>query len=547
MIVVILAFVFSLLMALVLVPVLANVARKIGLVDHPDTQRKLHSDSIPMVGGIALFVSVVVTASLGIYFGSKYQDFFILKAKSFLGWIPVDFGRRMINLDPNYQGLVGLLVGSSILLVVGILDDRFGLRGRQKLLGQFVATTALILFGYHFDSVTLGSEIPIDLGLFSTLFVYAWVIAAINAVNLLDGADGIASSIGIVMSLALALMAVFSGQMVAAILAISVAGALLGFLRFNFPPAKVYLGDSGSMLIGFVLGALAIHCGYKENTLIAFFAPIALLAIPFIDTAAAIIRRQLTGRSIFSTDRGHLHHSLMKRGYSAKMSLLWVLLFCSTTAAGSVLSLVNQDSRYAMVSIAIVILVMIGCKIFGVAEFQLLTRNAASLAKSIFHVTTNSKPDVQQSSVHVQGSRDWQQEWKLLCEFADKHRIMQVTMDVNAPWMHESFHATRKRADAPRGGIHEWCSEIPLIAAGRVFGRIEIVENANAKGTHHQIISEALVVAGEIETSLVATNLELVCMADLPASNEEYPQPRPTPPSQPLDPDFPGTTPSNPV
>lgn len=508
MIVVILAFIVSLVIALVLVPGLAKFARQIGLVDHPDNKRKLHADAIPMVGGIALFISVAVTSTVAIYFGIKYRDFFIASAQSWLSWLPIDFGRRVIKLEPNYQGLVGLLVGSSILLAVGFLDDRFGIRGRQKLVGQFIATTALIFFGYHFDSVTLGNDLPIELGLFSVLFVYAWVIAAVNAVNLLDGADGIASAIGIVMSLALAVMAVFSGQMVAAIIAVSVAGALLGFLRFNFPPAKVYLGDTGSMLIGFILGALAIHCGYKENYAYAFFTPVALLAIPFIDTAAAIIRRRLTGRSIFATDRGHLHHSLMKRGYSAKISLLWVLLLCTTTAAGSVLSLINNDNGYAMVSIAIVIFVMIGCKIFGVAEFQLLSRKATSLTKSIFQFS-KSRPEVLQSAVHVQGSRDWQDEWLALCEFADRHGIMELTLDVNAPWMHESFHATRKRADVSRGGIHEWYSEVPLIAAGRVFGRIEIIDNADDSRPHREILQDVLGVASNIERMLTDPNFEM--------------------------------------
>lgn len=551
MLVVILAFVFSLLLALALVPGLAKFARQIGLVDHPDNKRKLHNESIPMVGGIALFISVVVTASLALYIGITFKDIFIPKGNAALQAalqavrMPVDFERRVINLDPNYQGLLGLVVGSSILLVVGFLDDRFGLRGRQKLIGQFIATTALILFGYHFDSVTLGNKIAIDLGLFSILFVYAWVIAAINSVNLLDGADGIAASIGIVMSLALALMAIFNGQMVAAIIAVSVAGALLGFLRFNFPPAKVYLGDTGSMLIGFVLGALAIHCGYKENYAYAFFAPIALLAIPFIDTAAAIIRRRLTGRSIFAVDRGHLHHSLMKRGYSAKTSLLWVLLLCTTTAAGSVLSLVNRDNSYAMVSIAIVIFVMIGCKIFGVAEFQLLTRKAGSFAKSIFHITTNTpKPDVQQSSVHVQGNRDWQEDWKVVCNFADKHGIMQVTMDVNAPWMHESFHATRKRAGIPRGGNHEWSTEIPLIAGGRVFGRVEIVENADNHNSHHEIIKEALAVAAGIEMSLIKSSFGLVCNEDGSADGEDTDPPHLQPQAIRTDTEYPGNSPS---
>ena len=547
MIVVILAFVFSFLISLMLVPALAKLARRTGLVDHPDNKRKLHAESIPMVGGIALFISVLVTASAAIYFGKTYQPFLLSLETSWLGWMTPDASPWVVKFQPDgLRNLLGLLVGSTILVGVGILDDRYGIRGRQKLIGQFIATTALIIGGFHFDRVVvMGFEI--EFGVFSVLFVYAWVIAAINSVNLLDGADGIASTIGIVMSLALTVMAITinPAQIVNAILAVTVAGALLGFLRYNFPPAKVYLGDTGSMLIGFVLGALAILCSFKQNYTYAFFAPIALLAIPFIDTAAAIIRRRLTGRSIFAVDRGHLHHSLMKRGYSPTISLLWVFLLCSTTAAGGVLSLINHESNYAMVSIVIVVFVMVGCKIFGVAEFQLVSRKAGSLAKSVFHLTSKTKPDVALSSVHVQGSRDWHEEWTMLCEFADRHGIIEVTLDVNAPWMHESFHATRKRANVPRGGNHEWYSEIPLIAAGRVFGRVEIVDNADNERPHHLIIKEALKVISEIEALLVKPDFNLVHGSGEPTDDppdSQRPAPSLTQQKCPKDTESPGKT-----
>ena len=229
------------------------------------------------------------------------------------------------------------------------------------------------------------------------------MLAAINSVNLLDGADGMAGTVGVVMSLALCVMAIYGGYWLTALISVSMAGALIGFLRFNFPPAKVYLGDAGSMLIGFVLSALAIRCAFKQNSMLAFFAPLALLAIPFLDTTAAIIRRRLTGRSIFEVDRGHLHHSLMKRGYSPRVSLLWVALLCTTTAAGSVLSFLNHSPAYALASILIVVVVMIVCKVFGVAESQLISRRASTIAKSFLQTLSTNGLNYQQSSVHVQG------------------------------------------------------------------------------------------------------------------------------------------------
>lgn len=502
MIVVILAFIVSAICVLVGVPLLAKLARKTGMVDHPDDKRKLHTDSIPMVGGIAIFLTMVVIVPVAMFLGIQYQPFFISLGNDLLGWLPINFERRVITIHPDdLSQLSGLMIGSSILVVVGVLDDRFGIRGRQKLLGQFLAATALIVFGYHFDKIIIAG-ITVNFDVFSVLFVYAWVLAAINSVNLLDGADGVAGTIGIVMCFAISVMAIYQGMMITAIIAVSMAGALLGFLRYNFPPAKVYLGDTGSMLIGFVLSALAIRCTFKQHSAYAFFAPVALLAIPFIDTGAAIIRRRLTGRSIFAVDRGHLHHTLMKRGYSPRISLLWVALLCTTTAAGGVLSLLYRQSEYALVSIAIVVIVMIGCRIFGLAEYQLISRKATTVAKSFFQMASNSRPEVRQSSVHVQGSRDWQEHWKGLCEFADSCGLIEITLDLNAPWLHESFHATRRRSDIPKGDNHEWYSQIPLITDGRLFGRVEIVGSGKSDESHREIIKRIFAVTAEIESSL---------------------------------------------
>src|SRR5437868_2212657 len=146
-----------------------------------------------------------------------------------------------------------------------------------------------------------------------TLFL---LLGAIGSLNLIDGMDGLLSTVGVLVSLAVAGMAVMGGHWLAACAAVALAGALLGFLRYNFPPATIFLGDSGSMLIGLVLGVLAIKSALKTPTTVALMAPAVLLTIPIFDTFAAILRRKLTGRSIYSTDRGHLHHCLLSRGLS---------------------------------------------------------------------------------------------------------------------------------------------------------------------------------------------------------------------------------------
>lgn len=503
MIVVILAFVVATLLTLAVVPLLARFARVVGLLDMPDNKRKLHRQPIPLVGGLAIFLAATVTASCCIYWGLAHSLYFSELSEYLLSWIPVNFERRRIRMHPDdYVELLGLLTGCCVIVLVGVLDDRFAIRGRQKLLGQVIASTVLIACGYHFEKVSMaGYEFKLDT--FSVIFVYGWMLAATNSVNLLDGADGVAATIGIVMSVAMAAMAVFQGQMVDAIIAIAVTGGLLGFLRYNFPPAKVYLGDTGSMLLGFVLGALAIRCTFKQNSAFAFFAPLALLAIPLIDTTAAIVRRRLTGRSIFSVDRGHLHHSLSKRGYGPRVSLIWVGLLCATTAAGGVLSLVFEEAEYAIVSIVIACVVMLFSRVFGNAELELVSRKARSLSRSLFKINLDRfVPDDKKEAVHVQGSGDWQAAWYKLRDFAQERGIIVLILDLNAPWLHESFHATWKRSDVSRGGNHEWYAQVPLVAEGRFFGRIEIIHPGGEAVSHRETILATMELGKELESQM---------------------------------------------
>ncbi len=500
-------FIASLLISLYLIPIFSRKAHAAGLVDNPDKLRKLHKQPIPMVGGLAIFctVSIIIFSILALW---SLNPSFIArvdgKIAALLGYPRDYFALRRIS-SRDISQYVGLFSGALVLLLVGLLDDRFGIRGRQKLFGQFLATTVLIMFGYKFEQLeAVGFSIPLQT--FSVFFVYGWVIASVNSVNLLDGADGIAATIGIVMSFALAVMSLSQGKIIDGILAMSIAGSLIGFFRFNFPPAKVYLGDSGSMLIGFLLSALAIRCTFKQNSFYAFLAPIALLSIPFIDTGAAIVRRRLTGRSIFAVDRGHLHHTLMKKGYSPRVSLMWVALLCTMSAAGGTLSLVLRQAEYAVVAIVFVIAVMILCRIFGVAEYELVMNRAYSFARRLSQFKSDpsnpAKAQVQ-SSVHVQGNRQWGDTWQQFCDFSDKHQLNKLTLDVNAPWLHESYHATVRSREKIKEASDLWKSVIPLLVDGRVFGSVEIQCSKDSQFSHHQTITALMALTTDLEQEIL--------------------------------------------
>ena len=397
------AFIVALILTLYGMPLAKRVARRVGLVDMPDDTRKLHRGAIPLAGGLVVFTCAVV--GIGVAF------FYI--------WMsPDDYPRTLANIANEKTQLLGLLGGSFVILLVGLIDDRFGLRGRQKLVGQFIAATVLVVCGLTFDEFEIFGE-KRGFGIFTVFVVYAWMLGATNSVNLLDGADGFATTIGIVISSAMSIMAWWQGSPFDAAICAALAGTLVGFLIFNFPPASVFLGDSGSMLIGFVLAAMAIQCSFKQATAYAFFAPVALLAIPFLDTFAAILRRRLTGRSIYQTDRGHLHHALLKRGLSPRALLLWVGLLSLTTATGGVLSVLTQQSEFAIVAILIVVVFLVAGRIFGFGEFQLVSNRIRSITRSMILPKRKNQKKHVDTTVQIQGTRDWNSFWQALQEISN--------------------------------------------------------------------------------------------------------------------------------
>jgi UDP-GlcNAc:undecaprenyl-phosphate GlcNAc-1-phosphate transferase len=434
----------------------------VGLVDKPDSLRKLHEHPIPLVGGIAIFAATVfvVTASIG-----GFSDWLAPNAQNGLAFETKHFG---------------LLAAGSLILLIGVLDDRYKVRGRFKLLGQVGVATILIASGYFFEKIQVGAQ-TIHFGVFAVVIVYFWILGSINSVNLLDGADGFAGTLGFVVSLAIAAMAFLGRETgVEAVIAASLAGAIGGFLCFNLPPAKVYLGDGGSMLIGMVLGALAISTALKEQTLYAFMAPIALLSVPILDSAVAIIRRQMTGRGIYAVDRGHLHHRLLGQGLSPKMAVVWMFVLCGTTAMGGVLSFATRQSEFAVAAVVLVVVFLVAGKIFGFAEFSMVSARARRFTLGALGLRSRTGLGSYEE-FQLQGTRDWGRLFLAAQEYAEVQGLDKLKIDVNAPWIHESYHAVWKsKLTKLTESQDEWSAQFPLILEGRVFGRVEIFSHHNA-------------------------------------------------------------------
>jgi UDP-GlcNAc:undecaprenyl-phosphate GlcNAc-1-phosphate transferase len=442
-------FAISFLGNLLLTPCVRALAGRWGLVDRPDGRRKMHGRPTPVAGGLALLASTLLALPA-----------LLLAPESV----------RLMFMD-QAEPLLGLLVAAVVICGVGVLDDYGLLRGRHKVLGQLVAIAIVIGSGVTVQRIQLFNW-DLDLGLLAWPFTAFLLLGAMNSLNLLDGMDGMLSCVGLIVLSAFAAMAVQSGHLPSALIAVALVGSLAGFLRYNFPPASIFLGDCGSMLIGLVVGVLAIRCSLKGPATVALAAPLATLTIPILDTTAAIVRRKLTGRSLYTSDRGHLHHCLLDRGLSIPSVLFLVSFFCLFCVLGALGSVALRNELIAVVTAAAVVGILVGVRLFGYAEFLLARDRLLATASSFLQIRANGQTHA--TEVRLQGSVQWKEIWSRFTACAGEFNLQTIRLDLNAPFIHEGYHARWHRPDEESETPNVWFTEIPLMARGQVVGRLEV-------------------------------------------------------------------------
>jgi UDP-GlcNAc:undecaprenyl-phosphate GlcNAc-1-phosphate transferase len=264
-----------------------------------------------------------------------------------------------------------------------------------------------------------------------------------------------------------------------AIVCFAVAGSLVGFLRYNVAPARIYLGDTGSMLLGLVIAAVAIDCSIKQQAAFALSVPLAICAIPILDAAAALVRRVTTGQSVFAPDRGHLHHALMLRGWSVSRTVAFIASLTALTSAGALLSYFTGNDIYALAITAGMFITLAAARVFGHAEVALLASRSRSLVRGFVQRTARRPTTDSESAVQLQGTRKWQTVWSALREAAPLYNVAGLTLQVNIPRLHESFYATWKRSDAANGE-DTWKLAIPLAYDGQSIGKLSLSGSAGS-------------------------------------------------------------------
>lgn len=315
----IVCFVLSILMT----PLIKKLAFLIGATDRPN-QRKVHQKVMPRLGGLAIFIS---------------------------------FLAGMVLLRPEFQASVAILIGCLIIVITGICDDLFELPARVKLLGQLAASVTVVFLGdlqVGFINLPLGGQL--QFGLLSIPLTILWIVGITNAINLIDGLDGLAAGVSSIALITISGMAMIQGNLYVVAVGLVVLASTLGFLFYNFHPASIFMGDTGALFLGFIISVLSL-LGFKNVTFISFVIPVIILGVPISDTFFAILRRIIHKKPLSAPDKSHLHHCMLRLGYTHRQTVL--LIYAMAAFLGLVAVIYSQARLGGALFLMAVVIVMI--------------------------------------------------------------------------------------------------------------------------------------------------------------------------------------------
>jgi UDP-GlcNAc:undecaprenyl-phosphate/decaprenyl-phosphate GlcNAc-1-phosphate transferase len=320
----------AVLLCMLLTPVVRALSTKLGVVDAPDGGRKLHQISVPRTGGVAIpFVA---------------------------GWVDPGIDRDVLARN---------LIPAGLVFLVGLVDDICSLRSYQKLAGQVVAAILAYALGLQITGVAGLTFDPV----LSFVLTVCWLVGCANAFNLIDGVDGLAAGVGVVATSTMFVAAILQNNPSLAIATLPLAGALIGFLRYNFNPASIFLGDSGSLLIGFLLGSYGIVWSQKSATLLGLTAPCMALALPLFDVGLSVTRRFLRRQPIFTPDRGHIHHRLLEAGFSPRHTALFLYSVCAGAAIFSLVQTTAEGRYSGLIVLGFAVMATFAVRLLRYEEF----------------------------------------------------------------------------------------------------------------------------------------------------------------------------------
>lgn len=329
----------SFIVSIITTPIVKELAHKVGAVDDPkkdrDPGRRMHSRPVPRMGGLAIFLGFLVSVLL------------------------------FAQLDRQVKGM---LLGAVVIVVLGIFDDIYDLRATFKFAVQIAAALVAVLSGNEIQTLSnpnvFSSNLYWDLGWLAIPVSVLWIVAITNAVNLIDGLDGLACGVSSISSMTLLVIALIVGERQTPILVAALVGGCLGFLPYNLNPAQIFMGDTGSTFLGFALGVISIQGLFKLYTIISFVVPFLMLGLPIFDTAFAFIRRIAHGQSPMHPDRSHVHHRLIDMGFSQKQAVAILYIISAILGLSAVVLTTSGPLRAMLVLMALCVAGGVAMRIF---------------------------------------------------------------------------------------------------------------------------------------------------------------------------------------
>ena len=346
------AFLLAFIITFMATPYTIKIAQKVGAVDIPKDKRRMHKKAMPKFGGPAVILGFLVSV------------IYLLIVMSMEKTI------NLFGIEEYGKKLLGMFLGIVIISITCVIDDIKTIKPVIKLVGQVLAAIVVVSFGIRIDDIVppfITSQIGQEI--FSIILTIGWIVGVTNAINLIDGLDGLSSGISVISSISLLIIFVLNGSpLVSILLVTALAGALVGFLPFNFAPAKTFIGDTGSNFLGFSLSIISILGVAKTYTIAVIVLPLIVLGLPIFDTLWAIVRRIIKGKSIkaiFKADKGHMHHRLVRKGFSQKQAVL--ILYGISATFGIFAVILLESGIWKALSFLLMVIVALG---LGYKNFQ---------------------------------------------------------------------------------------------------------------------------------------------------------------------------------
>ena len=391
-------------LALLATPVVIRLARRVGALDHGSV-RGVHKQPMPRIGGVAIFFAAMCMITSVLFLDNR-------------------IGQTFQRVHLQLSTLLGVSV---FVFLVGLIDDLRGLPAKIKLLVEIVAAGVLCHVGIEITALEITNGYVIHLGPLACPLTVLWIVGITNAVNLTDGLDGLAAGVSAVACAVIAIFAIYSQLSIMAVIMLALLGGLCGFLFYNFNPAKTFMGDCGSLFVGFMIASSSVMCMTKSSAMVGLALPILALGIPIFDTFFAMLRRFLERRSLFAPDRSHFHHKLIDLGLTQRHAVTFIYAATAGAAGLGLFMLVRRDTGAVVVFVCTLLLLALLFRVVGAVRFR-----ATLLGLQVTYASARQRKreqrtfeDLQLSFRRVRNEGEW---WSVVCDAARRMDFAWVSL-----------------------------------------------------------------------------------------------------------------------